>query len=244
MGMFRPTSLLAIVLVSGALAGCATTKNPDSLAQNDPYEPTNRVMFGINQSIDKNFALPGAKFYNHVVPEPVRDGIHNVLYNLDLPVTFANDVLQGEAVRASQTVGRFTVNSTIGIGGVFDVASRMNIPNHTEDFGQTLGVYGLREGPYLVVPLLGPAPPRDLVGDVADAFTDPLDYVRFRGYYIWMAVRGGLKLIDLRARNIDTIDEIERSSVDYYATQRSLYRQYRNSEIRNGKPDTTDLPNL
>ncbi len=103
---------------------------------------------------------------------------------------------------------------------------------------------GLREGPYLVMPFLGPAPPRDLAGDVVDNFLDPLDYVRFHGYYTWMAVRAGAGLLDLRARNVDTLDQIERSSVDVYATERSLYRQFRNSEIRNGKPDTGDLPNL
>ncbi len=240
----RPFFLIGIIVIGAALSACATTNNPDSLAQNDPYEPTNRAIFKLNQSLDENVAVPVARFYNHAVPEPLRDGIHNALYNMDLPVTFANDVLQGEAVRAAQTVGRVTINSTLGVGGLFDMASRMGIPDHTEDFGQTLGVHGVGEGPYLVLPLLGPAPPRDLGGKVVDIFFDPFTYARFDGFRTLGYVRAGVGVLDLRARNIDTIEQIERSSVDYYATQRSLYRQYRNSEIRNGAPDTSDLPDL
>jgi phospholipid-binding lipoprotein MlaA len=242
--MFRPVSLFAVLMVGAVLGGCATTTNPESLAQNDPYEPTNRKIFELNQGFDRHLARPVAVFYNHAIPQFFRDRIHNVLYNLDLPVTFGNDVLQGEAKRGAQTVGRFTVNSTLGIGGMFDIASKMGIPDHTEDFGQTLAVWGAAEGPYLVMPGVGPGPPRDLAGHVVDLFMDPLAYVRFHGQWSFSYVRIGLGVLDLRARNVDTLDQIERTSVDYYATQRSLYRQFRNSEIRNGAPDTGDLPNL
>ena len=241
----RPISaLLSVLLIGATLGGCATTTNPDSLAQNDPYEPTNRKIFEFNQSLDKSVARPVAVFYNHAVPEPVRDGVHNVLYNMDLPVTFANDVLQGEAARALQTFGRVTINTTLGVGGLIDVATHVGIPDHTEDFGQTLGTWGVGEGPYFVAPLLGPAPPRDLAGRVVDYGFDPFTYIRFDGYRTLGYVRAGMGVLDLRARNVETLDDIERSSVDYYATQRSLYRQYRNSEIRNGKPDTENLPDL
>jgi phospholipid-binding lipoprotein MlaA len=242
--MLRPITLFALLLAGTALAGCTTTSNPDSLAQNDPYEPTNRQIFAFNQGLDKHVALPVAKFYNHAVPEFARDRIHGVLDNLGKPVTFANDVLQGEAERGLQTFGRFTLNTTLGIGGMFDMATKFGIPDHSEDFGQTLGVWGVGEGPYLVMPGLGPAPPRDLGGDVADNFLDPFTYMRFDGYWTFTYVRAGMGVLDLRARNVDTLEQIERSSVDYYATQRSLYRQFRNSEIRNGKPDTSDLPDL
>ena len=242
--MVRPYSLLSVLLFCAVAAGCTTTNNADSLAQNDPYEPTNRAIFDANQSLDRNIALPLAKFYNHAVPEIARDSLHNMLENMDLPVTFANDVLQGEPLRATQTLGRMTINSTLGIGGMFDMAARMGIPSHTEDFGQTLGVYGAGEGPYFVMPLIGPAPPRDLGGKVVDVFFDPFTYARFDGYKTLGYARAGLGLVDLRARNVETIEQIERTSVDYYATQRSLYRQYRNSEIRNGKPDTNELPEL
>jgi phospholipid-binding lipoprotein MlaA len=242
--MSRTSTILALLLAGSALAGCATTDNPDSLAQNDPYEPTNRKVFEFNQGLDKNVALPVAKFYNHVVPEPVRDSVHNVLTNLGKPVVFGNDVLQGEGERGLETFGRFAVNSTFGLGGFFDVATRWGMPDHSEDFGQTLGVWGSGEGSYLVMPLLGPAPPRDLAGYVADQFMDPLNYVRFDGYWTFTYVRAGMGVLDLRARHVDDLESIERSSVDYYATQRSLYRQYRNSEIRNGAPDNSDLPDL
>lgn len=236
--------LAAIALASTAVAGCSTTSNPDSLAQNDPYEPTNRAIFDFNQKLDKHVARPVAVFYNHVVPEPARDGIHNMLDNMDEPVTFANDILQGEKTRALETFGRIVINSTIGVGGLIDMASKMGIPDHSEDFGQTLGVWGAGEGPYFVAPLLGPAPPRDLGGRVVDYGFDPFTYARFDGYRTLAYARAGLGIVDLRARNVDTLDQIERTSVDFYATQRSLYRQYRNSEIRNGAPDVNDLPEL
>ncbi len=242
--MFRPSFLLAILLAGAALGGCTTTTNPDSLAQNDPYEPTNREIFAFNQKLDKNVARPVAVFYNSTVPAQIRDRFHNMLENLDEPVTFANDVLQGEPVRATQTLGRLTFNTTLGIGGMFDIASKMGIPDHSEDFGQTLGVWGSGEGPYWVLPFVGPSPPRDTAGKIVDIFLDPLTYARFDGYHALAYSRAGMGVLDLRARNVDTLDQIERTSVDLYATQRSLYRQYRDNEIRNGAPDTTDLPNL
>jgi phospholipid-binding lipoprotein MlaA len=242
--MFRSSLMLTILLAGAALGGCTTTTNPDSLAQNDPYEPTNRDIFDFNQKLDKNFARPIAVFYNSTVPEQIRDRFHYMLENLDEPVTFANDVLQGEPVRATQTLGRVTFNTTLGIGGMFDIASKMGIPPHSEDFGQTLGVWGSGEGPYWVLPLVGPSPPRDSAGRVVDIFLDPLTYARFDGYRTLAYARAGMGVLDLRARNVDTLDQIERTSVDLYATQRSLYRQYRDNEIRNGAPDMTDLPNL
>ncbi|GAA0554937.1 phospholipid-binding lipoprotein MlaA [Rhizomicrobium palustre] len=232
--------LLGMVAMAVLVAGCAQTSDPASLAQNDPYEPTNRAITRLNTKIDNNFAKPVAKAYNYVVPQPARTGVHNFLTNLDKPVVFANDVLQGEGSRAGQTMFRFVVNTTLGIGGLVDAASMIGIPDHDEDFGQTLGVYGVGEGPYLVLPFMGPNPPRDLAGRVADTFMDPTTYIRFHGSDTWYAVRSGVSILDFRARNIDTLDQIERTSIDVYATTRSLYRQYRNSEIRNGMPDTSD----
>ncbi|HWA04160.1 MAG TPA: VacJ family lipoprotein [Rhizomicrobium sp.] len=236
--------LFTALLMGAGLAACTTTTNPDSLAQNDPYEPTNRAIFDFNQKLDRHVARPVAVFYNHAVPRPAREGIHNMLSNMDEPVTFANDILQGEKTRAVETFGRIVINSTIGIGGLIDVAAKMGIPDHSEDFGQTLGVWGAGEGSYFVAPLLGPAPPRDLAGRIVDYGFDPFTYARFDGYRTLAYARAGLGIVDLRARNVDTLDQIERTSVDFYATQRSLYRQYRNSEIRNGAPDLNELPEL
>jgi phospholipid-binding lipoprotein MlaA len=238
--MNRFSLLVATVLASASLAGCAT----DPSGQNDPFEKTNRSIFSFDQAIDHTVARPVAVFYNHAVPEFARDGIHNFLTNLDAPVTFGNDVLQGSPDRAGQTLGRIVINSTIGLGGLVDVAAKMGIPQHEEDFGQTLGVWGVGEGPYLVVPLTGPSNPRDSIGMVADYFMDPLTYMSWNNSTLYMGIRTGMGFLDLRARNVDNLDQIERTSVDLYATTRSLYRQHRNAEIRNGAPDTENLPNL
>lgn len=229
-----------IAMVAALAAGCATSSDPEAVAQNDPYEHTNREIFDFNMRIDRNFAKPVAKFYNHAVPQFARTGIHNFLANLDKPVTFGNDLLQGEGRRAAQTLGRFTVNTAFGLGGLVDVATRIGISDHSEDFGQTLAVYGAGEGPYLVLPFMGPDPPRDLAGDVVDIFIDPTTYIRFHGSDTWYAVRSGVSILDLRANNVDSLEQIEHSSIDFYATMRNLYRQYRNAEIRNGRPETND----
>lgn len=203
----------------------------------DPYEATNRKIFAFNLSIDRTFLRPTAERYQTYVPEPVRDGVHNVLDNLNSPVVFANDVLQGEGTRAWQTARRTVVNSTLGLGGLIDVASRMGWEGHEEDFGQTLGVWGVGEGPYLMLPLLGPSNPRDAFGQGADVALDPTTWVRIKQHIWWMAGRKYLTILDTRARNLEALDDIERDSLDFYATVRSVYRQHRASEIRNGIPE-------
>jgi phospholipid-binding lipoprotein MlaA len=239
----KRSDLIFALLLSACAAGC-TTSDPAALAQNDPFEPTNRAVFNLDVKLDDAVAKPVAKFYKSAVPEPAREGVHNVLTNLNAPVVLANDVLQGEGTRAGQTAGRFVINSTIGLAGLIDVAGKMGIPGHDEDFGQTLAVWGSNEGSYLVLPLIGPKPPRDLVGMVVDIGFDPLTYIRFHDDTTFMIVRGGLGVLDDRAANIDNIEQIERSSIDFYATTRSLYRQHRNAEIRNGAPDMSAVPDL
>ncbi len=244
MKMLHCARLFGALVIALAASGCASTPSPDSVDQNDPYELFNRQMFSMNMSLDNNVALPVAKFYVHAVPEPAREGVHNFLANLGDPQTFANDILQGEVTKAGTTLGRFTINTTLGIGGLVDAATKFGIEGHTTDFGETLGIYGLDEGPYLVLPVLGPSNPRDAFGDLVDIGLDPTTYITFRSSVYWMLGRGTLDVIDIRARNIDTIEELERSSVDLYATERSLYRQHRNAEIHGGKPDLQNLPNM
>jgi phospholipid-binding lipoprotein MlaA len=217
---------------------------PDSAGVNDPYESTNRAIFAFNKRVDDNIALPIARFYRDAVPEPLRIGIHNFLVNIRLPVTFGNDLLQGNVSRGAQTLGRFAVNSVIGIGGLVDVATQLDVPNHTEDFGQTLGSYGAGEGYYIVLPILGPAPPRDLLGRIVDTFMDPFTFIDFRSKTDWMVGRGTVEVLDLRERNIETIEDIQQTSIDYYATVRSLYRQSRDAEIRNSTETPEDLPDF
>lgn len=211
---------------------------------NDPLEGMNRTIFHANLVTDHAIIKPIAYGYRAVVPRPVRNSIRNFLNNLDSPPIFANELLQGDLDGAGTTVLRFGINSTIGVGGLFEVAEGWGLPRHTEDFGQTLGTYGMGEGPYLFLPFAGPAPPRDLAGRVVDVFFDPLTYVHMGSQNYWRYVRVGTDAIDLRERNIETLDDIERTSVDYYASIRSLYRQTRNNEIRNGAPNTENLPDF
>jgi phospholipid-binding lipoprotein MlaA len=236
--------VLSALAVSLFLSGCSTP-SPESLAQNDPWEKTNRDIFDFDVRVDHAVARPIAKGYRDVVPEPVRDGIHNALTNLKSPVVLANDVLQGDGGKAANTAGRIVINSTVGIGGLIDVASKIGIPGHDNDFGITLGKNGIAEGSYLVMPFAGPLPPRDLLGVAVDQAFDPLTYVRFHGKDTWMVVRFGIGILDARTAQLDAVETIERSSIDFYATTRNLYRQSRNAKINDGKAmPTDDLPNL
>jgi phospholipid-binding lipoprotein MlaA len=234
-------SALALSLVLGA----CSTPSPESLAQNDPWEKTNRDIFDFDVRLDHAVARPIAKGYRAAVPEPVREGIHNAITNLNSPVVLANDVLQGDGDKAVNTAGRIVINSTVGLGGLIDVASKIGIPGHDNDFGITLGKNNIAEGSYLVLPFAGPLPPRDLLGVAVDQAFDPLTYVRFHGKDTWMVVRFGISILDARTASLDAVESIERSSIDFYATTRNLYRQSRNAKINNGKTGATDnLPNL
>lgn len=243
MPSFRGT-IARLLFVATSLFVSACASSSDTSGANDPYEQTNRQMFAFDQKLDKYVMRPVAQGYVDAVPEPARNGIHNVLVNLDMPVTFANDLLQGEAQRATEDFTRFVMNSTFGVGGLFDPATTAGVPLHNEDFGQTLGTWGVGEGPYLVLPFVGPDPPRDAAGQVVDIFLDPTTYITFRSSIYYSMGRAALGVLDLRSRNLTTMDQIERSSVDYYATVRSLYRQKRENDVRNGAPDLSNLPNL
>ncbi|HTO83387.1 MAG TPA: VacJ family lipoprotein [Methylomirabilota bacterium] len=240
-GASRFAAALTFVALA-ALGGCATPPtDPDALAAfkeaNDPLEPMNRYFFEVNYAADELLFKPLAGWYYVALPNFAQDGIRNALRNLRTPVILANDLFQGETDRAGTTFGRFLVNSTLGVGGLFDIASRMGMEFHDEDFGQTLAVHGVGEGPYLMLPLFGPSNPRDLAGTVVDTFLNPLTYV---GIFTDVKNVGlattGLSLLDERARNLKTLDQIRKGSLDYYATIRSLYRQRRQDEIHNGAP--------
>ena len=205
-------------------------------AVNDPAEPTNRAVFEFNDFLDRNLLKPVARVYR-TLPADLRDGIHNILNNLRAPVVFLNDVLQGELVRAGETAMRFVINSTVGIAGLGDPATDMGFEHHNEDFGQTLAVWGFGEGPYVMLPVFGPSNPRDTVGLVVDYFVDPFNWLANHEGVAWATyVRGGARAIDERARNYDALEELRRSSLDYYAALRSLYRQRRADDIQNGEP--------
>ena len=225
-----------LVLLSG-LAACATTPpTPEALAANDPYEVTNRQMLNFNGKLDHYVVIPSVAVYFVLVPEPGRRGVQNFLGNLSLPTIFVNDMLQGELTRGSQSAARFVINTGFGFGGFFDPATKMGIPGHGEDFGQTLAVWGAGEGPYLVLPFFGPSNPPDATGLVTDAMIDPTNFIRFKQHLWWSGGRLYFTFLDLKGQTYQTIQGIQRSSVDYYASLRSLYRQLRDNEIRNGRP--------
>ena len=235
---------MAAIATCVLVSGCATRAAEGPQDINDPFETFNRLMFNVSLAVDKGVVRPTAVVYRRVVPGPVQDSVRNFLNNLDSPVIFTNDVLQGETDRAGVTLIRAGVNTTVGLAGLFDVATRWGYMRHYEDFGQTLAVYGAGEGPYIFLPLLGPGNPRDILGWTVDLLFDPLTYGQWNGKYYWQVGRSGVDYIDLRARNIETLDEIEKTSLDFYASVRSLYRQTRNNEIRNGATEVQDLPDF
>ena len=210
--------------------------------QNDPIEGFNRAMFSFNEGFYDVVMRPVSNVYNYLPPE-MRTMIGSFLSNLNSPVVFVNDILQGELRRALTTAGRFVVNSTVGFGGIADVASSMGFEKHDEDFGQTLATWGVGEGFYLVLPVLGPSNPRDAIGRfvvdplIIDPFNQQLDDTGNEG---WMYGRFALSSIDHYAGIRDELDQIKKTSIDYYAAIRSLYRQKRKAEIANG--EEMDLP--
>jgi len=223
-----------------SLAGCSSLQR---WSDTDPLEGFNRKMFWINQKLDRNAALPAAVFYKSSVPDGLRDGIHNLLSNVGAPITVANDILQGEFKRAGRATERFGVNTTIGILGITDPATGMGFPAQQEDFGQTLGVYGVPAGPYVVLPLLGAALPRDAIGRIyVDHYFSPLSYFDYSGrYYVSLGARV-FSTVDGRARVIDDLRDIERNSVDYYAAMRDKYIKRRQDQVDNNTPQDTADP--
>jgi phospholipid-binding lipoprotein MlaA len=242
-----------LALASVLLVGCATAPNsndPEAVAEfqeiNDPGEPTMRAIFAFNQALDKSVLKPVANVYRNVAPEKMRTGVHNFLNNLRTPVIFFNDVLQGEFRRAIATLVRFLINSTVGILGFSDTAADFGLEYHHEDFGQTLAVWNMPEGPYLMLPVFGPSNPRDAIGRVVDFFIDPLNMWAKNSDEEWtIYTRTAVDAVDFRALHYDTIDDLEKSSLDFYAAVRSLYRQRRNDEINNGEVDpSTSVPSI
>jgi len=238
------------LVLAVALGGCATPPtDPIDLAHyeqvNDPLEPLNRAVFTFNDAADRAVLRPLAIGYRTVIPRGVRIAIRNFLTNLEAPLVLVNDLLQGEGLRARDTFGRFLTNTILGVGGLIDIASDAGIPYHDEDFGQTLAVWGVGPGPYLVLPLFGPSGFRDGFGDAVDTVMDPAG-IYIRDQYGWegAAVRYAVDTVDWRATNLKLIDDLRRTSIDFYAATRSAYRQNRNNEIRNGRLDLQDRESL
>jgi len=220
-------------------------KNPGQVK--DCFEKINRATFAFNQGLDKAIFKPVAKVYR-VLPSPVRSGTSNVLVNLSTLVTIPNNILQGDFKTAGINAGRFIVNTTLGIVGIMDVAQHMGFPDYEkEDYGQTLGAAGIGEGCYLVIPVLGPSTVRDSVGTIANMMGgDPWynvtvqnDTQYFSDVDYWGSRAGSG--IDFRAKNLDSFDNLEKNSMDFYASVRSLYLQDRQQKIMNSGSITETL---
>ncbi len=225
--------LTGIVLL---LAGCAST--PDEYRDpRDPLEPFNRAIFRFNDSLDRAVLKPVAKGYQAITPAPVDRGVTNFFGNIaDLP-TALNNALQFKFKDAVSDVGRVVVNTTVGMLGFIDVASDIGLEKHNEDFGQTLGVWGVGPGPYFVIPVLGPSTIRDTAGSFVDWYTDPLTHVES---WEW---RWGLKIlraIDKRADLLSATNILEEAALDPYAFQRDAWLQNRRYEVYDGNPPPDD----
>ncbi len=202
------------------------------------------MFFDFNQSLDIHAAKPAASTYTETVPGSVREGVGNVLSNLGGPVAVANNILQAKVDDAGTAAARFVVNSTVGVAGIFDVASDWGLAEHNRDFGETLGTYGVEQGPYLVLPFRGSTAVRDFAGSYVDSFFSPLRMVKYDGSNYVGYIKSGLGSMDKRSGTLVSAQDIERASVDYYATQRALYRQRRQRQVEGNPVQTAGLPDF
>jgi phospholipid-binding lipoprotein MlaA len=224
-------TLLAIGLIT-IMSGCTTVDN------RDPLEVINRGVYKFNDVSDKAVFKPIAGAYKAVMPSPVRSGVNNFFANLKTFVTSINQVLQFKFNKAAESAGRFVINSTVGIAGLFDVASKQGIPQYKEDFGQTLGYWGVGNGAYLVIPFLGPSTLRDGAGFIAEAYTvDPIGYIddpRTRNIVL------GTKFIDARAELLPGSDLLDEAALDPYSFMRDAYLQRRANQVADGEVTKTN----
>ena len=242
------TSLISLLLATNV---CADTDGENSLSKKnsgdvkDCFEGINRATFSLNQDLDKAIFKPVARGYRKL-PSSIRSGTSNALENISSLLTIPNNILQGEFKKAGINTGRFVVNTTVGILGVFDVATKMDFPEYErEDYGQTFGAWGIGAGCYVVLPVLGPSTVRGAIGSFVNAFGDPYYNMSVHGnnqyldqdLYMTSKIISG---IDFRAKNLETIDNLEKNSMDFYASVRSLYLQDRQQKIRNSDP-TIDI---
>jgi len=231
--VFGIGKMLATAGLAGLVGACALPPkdDPDALAQyeaaNDPFEPANRMVFAVNSAVDTLILQPAAVTYRDLAPDELKTPFENVLVNLMMPISIINALLQGDMERADIAAQRFAGGAaTLMLGNT----QPHKAPVH-EDAGQTLGVWGVGSGPYIMLPLLGPSNARDTTGTIVDFFMDPVGYVARPELSI---ARGASKAVVDRSKNIDAVRDLQRNSLDYYASVRSLYRQRRAAQIENG----------
>jgi len=248
--MPRPILVVAFLSVSSLLTACADVpKSPEAQAEafevDDPLESMNRVTFNVNDFLDRLLVKPLTELYRFTVPDYARERVANVVSNMNEPVLFANNLMQGEVTRAGVTASRFVVNTTVGVGGLYEVADDLDLSKQTGDFGQTLNAWGIKGGPYLVLPLFGPSNFRDALGFGVDMVMSPWQWIAADGgravknevVYSSFAADGLTK----REENLDAYDALRAGALDFYAEMRSVYRQYRDKQLGIAAPDTSKM---
>ena len=233
--MKRGYALIVVILLGFLLSGCAGTQSRNTDPENDPWEGFNRKVFAFNEGLDK-VARPIAVGYDWIMPDPFQRGVGNFFRNLDSPVTYISQVLQGKFGESVTTIGRFLVNSTVGVLGFFDVATKWGMPFYNEDLGQTFATWGYQDSRYLVLPIFGPSTFRDGVGRLSDSYIHPVGRA-IHGNNEWglWIVRG----IDLRARYLDQDAELQ-EAYDPYVLLRDIWLQNREFQIYDGDPPVLD----
>ena len=236
----RTATIFVFLAASLGLSACADMPNnpqeqAEADANNDPWENVNRVVFDVNDFLDRLLIGPLAELYRATVPPPIRDRVTDILSNMREPVILANNLLQGEWSRAGVTAERFAINTTIGVGGSFDWANDWHLYQQVGDFGQTLYVWGVGPGPYVVLPLLGPYNARDAVGFGVDSAASPWQYMADMGssgtYWRFQIVDTVMDGLTKREQNIEGLNALRKGSLDFYAQMRSVYRQYRDKQL-------------
>lgn len=228
--LIRQLGKLLVISSLLLLQACASVKNADV---RDPWESMNRSVYNFNDALDNAAIQPAAKVYTAVLPSPVRTGIHNFLGNLGDVWTLANTALQLKGQATAETVMRISVNTVLGLGGVLDVASEMGLEKRKEDFGQTLGYWGIKSGPYVVLPILGPSTlrdalttPIDMQGNLTQQFNDPATR------HVLMVTR----VLDVRSSLLQSLDVIKAAALDPYSFVRDAYLQKRDNDVHDGNP--------
>ena len=233
---FRKVCMMAAMCLT--LTACAGQNVDTTKTIPDPLEPWNRGVTQFNKGLDIIVLDPLAKGYNAVLPQFVRNAVGNFLRNLRTPLYFANNVLQGDVGGAGVSAARFLMNSTIGVGGLVDVAAKQGLNSEEEDFGQTLAVWGLGDGFYLVWPILGPSSLRDTVGMGVDAFADPVRIIAFDEGEEWIYyTRNGIEALHRKAEVVDVLSDLRENSLDYYSAIKSIYEQRRIALIHDNSYD-------
>ncbi len=239
---FKKLSLAVATIALLGLSACASTQDGEIA---DPIENVNRGIFKFNDALDTAVMHPIAVGYRKAVPQPARTGVRNFLHNLKSPQIIANNLLQGDLTGAGNSTTRMVANTLLGVGGIFDVAGAEGVKYEEEDFGQTLGVWGVGNSPYLVLPFFGSSSVRDTAGLIVDSYADPIRlWMSNTDNEGWYYAKVGVTALDKREELLDVLDDLKKNSIDYYAAVRSSYAQRRESLVRDKSDEYSDLPDM